>query len=365
MSQISQQGFLHDLAESAGILSNSQPGTLALSPKLFPAKSRNSIIGTVASGKSTIVAGMGITAESLVRLSETTNHKFYCQILEGSGQIHQDKANLRAGHFPKKTQAFTGGASEAGFYLEWETKMPWLTSSKYLQNPICDLAGEDIQQTIRQVVQQKNIGDIAKQKIADLIGYMRESDVFTICLKGTRAEGFSRKLEKEKDTYLSEDPDVNMVRLLQDLIYYKMNNMSRAIKGMAIIITAADVLQRELGEELGFNICKHFDPRTNPREFNQQQTDLLDFVSSAFPATYAAIRSLKVPNVIFLPSYFELELDVNNNVKYWPEEPDSPKIAIRKINPMSDDWRLKLRKPCYSESFYYDYFDWLHNFAGA
>lgn len=365
MSQIMQQGFLFDLAKSAGILSTNQPGTLALSPKLFPCKSRNSIIGTVASGKSTIVAGMGITAESLVRMTENTNHKFYCQILEGSGQIHQDKANLRAGHFPKKTQAFTGGASEAGFYLEWENNTFGYKKSVYLQNPICDLAGEDIQQTIRQVVQQKDIGELAKQKIANLIGYMRESDVFTICLKGTRAEGFSRKLEKEKDQYLSEDPDVNMVRLLQDLVYYKMNNMSRPIKGMAIIITAADVLQRELGDELGFNITQHYDPRKNPREFQQQQQDLLDFVSSAFPATYAAVRSLKVPNVILLPSYFELELDSKNQPIPWPEEPDSYKIAVRKINPMSDDWRLKLRKPCYSEAYFIDYYDWLHNFAGA
>lgn len=359
-------GLLEDIAEFAGIASPNQPCKLALSPSLFPAKSRLALIGTVGAGKSTVVGGIGITAETLVRETEGTAQPFYCQVLEGGSEIHQDKSDLRGGHFPRKTQAYTGFASEAGLLLEWEKRYGPVTAwHKYLQVPICDLAGEDIQQTIRQVVNKRDIGTVSKQKVANLIGYMRESDGFIICLKGTRAKGFRKQLEPEKDKLLSSDPDVNMVRLLQDLVYYKMNNQSKPIKGMAVIVTAADILQREVGDEMGFDITQHYDKVKQPQQYANQQKDILDFVSACFPATYAAIRSLRVPNVQFFPSYFEQETDIEGNPQYWTDEPDSPKIRTRKINLMSEDWRHNLRKISYSEAWYIDLIDWLRNFAAS
>lgn len=361
-----QAGFLKDVAELTGIAASNTPTGLALPPQLYPSKARIALLGTVGAGKSTVEGLLGITAETLVRDTEETSHPFLCQVIEHESEIHQDKSNLRNGHFPKKTQAYTGYASEAGFGFEWQTKWAGMkVNTKYLHLPICDLAGEDIQQSIRQVVLKKDIGAAAKQKVANLIGYMRESDGFIICLKGTRAQGFKKQLEPEKDKMLSEDPDVNMVRLLQDLACYKISSQIKPIIGMAVIVTASDKVQREVGDDMGFDITTHYDSQTQPRQFQQQQRDMLDFVASCFPATYAAIRSLKVPNVQFFPSYVELETDPYGVVQYWPEDPDSPKIACCKPAAYSDEWRHKLRKIKYSELWYIDLINWLRTFAAS
>ena len=358
--------FLQDVAEVTGIAASGGTGKLTLPANLYPAKSRIALIGTVGAGKSTVVGATGITAETLVKETEHTDHPFFCQVLEGGSEIHQDKSDLRNGHFPRKTTAYTGFASEAGLLLEWEKRYGPVTAwHKYLQVPICDLAGEDIQQTIRQVVQKRDIGAVSKQKVANLIGYMRESDGFIICLKGTRAQGFKKQLETEKDKNLSQDPDVNMVRLLQDLVYYKMTNQIKPIRGMAIIVTASDILQREIGDDMGFDITTHYNKVTQAQQYQRQQQDLLDFVSSCFPATYAAIRSLRVPNVQFFPSYFELETDAYGKIEYWPDEPDSPKIQTLKPAAFSEDWRHQLRKIKYSEAWYIDLIEWLRNFAAS
>lgn len=357
-----QTGVWHDLATIAGIPINQQTHAFALPASIFPAKSRIALIGTVGAGKSAVVGGVGITAETLVRETEHSVNPFYCRVIEGSSEIHQDKSDLRAGHFPKKTQAYTGFASEAGLLLEWEKKIDlgfgksqtlW---HKYLQVPICDLAGEDIEQTIRQVAVKSDIGEYSRQKVRNLIAYMQESDGFIVTLKGTRAQGFSRQLEPEKDPHVSRDPDVNMVRLLDALMQYKMNNpSSRPIRGVAVVLTACDELQRELGDEIGFNLL----------DSNVGQQDLQDFIAACFPATYSAIISLRVPNVKFFPSFFEVETDSQGNIQYWPEDPDSKKIKVREVKKFTEDWRHNLRKISYSEKTYIELINWLRNFAAS
>ena len=362
-----QTGTFYDIATMAGIPVNPATRALALPATLFPAKSRVALVGTIGAGKSAVVGGVGVTAETMVRETEHTNNPFYCRVIEGSSEIHQDKSDLRAGHFPKKTQAYTGFASEAGLLLEWEKKLDLGFSKsqtlwhKYLQVPICDLAGEDIEQMIRQVAIKNDIGEYSRQKVRNLIAYMQESDGFIVCLKGTRAQGFKRQLEPEKDPHVSRDPDVNMVRLLDALLQYKMTNpSSRPIRGVAVVLTACDVLQRELGDEIGFNLL---DPKNLQDE--TLQNDLKDFIASCFPATYAAIISLRVPNVKFFPSFFEAATDTQGKIQYWPEEPDSPKIKLREVKPFSEDWRHNLRKISYSERMYVELINWLRNFAAS
>jgi hypothetical protein len=362
MSRTGQTGIFKDIATMFGIEDEMAKGSTAIPATIFPAKSRIALVGTVGAGKSSVVGGVGITSETLVRETEFTDNPFFCRVIEGSSEIHQDKSDLRAGHFPKKTAAYVGFASEAGLLLEWEKKYFGQTVwHKYLQVPICDLAGEDIEQLIRQVANKRDIGEYSRQKVRNLIAYMQESDGFVICLKGTRAKGFKRQLEPEKDPNVSADPDVNMVRLLDALMQYKMtNSSSRPIRGVAVILTASDILQRELGDEIGFNLL---DPKILTDD--SKQNDLKDFIAACFPATYGAIVSLRVPNVKFFPSFFEVEVDTKGNIQYWEEEPDSPKIKLREIKKFSDDWRHNLRKISYSEQAYIELINWLRNFAAS
>jgi len=356
---MSQTSVFHELGEILGVNNSVQIEKYATPIHLFPTKNRLALIGTVGAGKSTVVGGLVMTAETLVAETKRTDKPFFCRVLEGGSEIHQDVSDLREGHFPKKTVPFGEFAAEAGLLLEWEHNIdvPVFGTQtfrrKLLQVPICDIAGEDLQQTIRQVRRQGTIGEYSKQKVRNLIAYVRESDGYIITIKATRAKGFREQLETEKDKKLSPDPDVNLVRLLEDLMNYKSINRSRPIKGVAVVITAWDRM-KDVAEEVGFDIL---DP-------NMGQHDLERFVSACFPSTYAAIQSLRVPNVQYFPSFFEVETDEQGSVKFWEEEPGSPKIKRRRPDyEVGGEWWRNLRKVSYSEKSYVDLIDWLKRFA--
>ena len=346
MSQIFQQ-----LLDEVGI-NRPSPATPI---HLFPVKNRISMVGTVGAGKSTVVAGIVMTAEKLV--AEDPN--FYCRVIEGSSNIHQDVSNLRDGHFPKKTTAFESFATEAGLLMEWERKIAGINAGvKRLQVPLCDVAGEDLAQMIRQVRAAGALGDIAKQAVRNLIAYVRESDGFIITIKATRAKGLFPKgeqLETETDKKLSQDPDVNLVRLLEDLINYKMTHRSRPIKGVAVVITAWDRLKHSgVSDKIGFDIL-------NPI---LGQNDLDKFVRACFPAVYAAVKSLRIPNVKYFPSFFETEIDENGDPKHWPGETNSPIIKARETQVGTpDEWWRDLRQISYNEKGNIDLINWLKPFA--
>lgn len=353
--------LMSDLLDAAGMGQKQPQQALATPIHLFPYKNRISLIGTVGAGKSTVVGGVVMTAETMVRDYAKTNNPFFCRVLEGRSEIHQDVSDLREGRFPAKTAAFGEFASEAGLLLEWERKITVLgrtrtLTKKLLQVPICDIAGEDLQQTIRQVRMQGALGDYAKSKVRNLISYVRESDGYIITIKSTRAKGLGKQIEQEKDKKLSRDPDVNLVRLLENLMNYKMTHRSRPLKGVAVVITAWDRL-KPVADRIGFDIL---DP-------DMGQQDLENFVASCFPSTYAAIQSLRVPNVQYFPSFFEVETDENDNVIYWPDNPTSPKIRPRLKDPFQNpsNWWEGIRKVSYSESQFERLILWLKQFAVA
>ena len=63
------------LLEAVGM--GKQP-SLAAPPHLFPVKSRVATIGSVGAGKSAVVAGIVMTAETLV----ADNENFFCRVIE-------------------------------------------------------------------------------------------------------------------------------------------------------------------------------------------------------------------------------------------------------------------------------------------
>jgi len=345
MSQLFQQ-----LLDEVGM---GKRTSLAAPPHLFPVKSRVATIGTVGAGKSAVVGGVVMTAETLVADEEN----FFCRVIEGTSDIHQDVSNLRDGFFPQKTVPFGAYATESGLLLEWEHKvLGRVIGVKRLQVPICDLAGEDLQQTIRQVRASGPLGNIAKQAVRNLIAYVRESDGFIVTIKATRAKGLfphGQQLEEEQDQKLSRDPDVNLVRLLEDLINYKMTHRSRPIKGIAVVITAWDRLKQSgVSDKIGFDIL-------NPIVGQQ---DLDNFVKGCFPAVYAAIKSLRIPNVVYFPSFFEAETNEDGTLKLVNGKPViRQRSATPNLNP--DEWWRDLRKISYSEKSYVQMIGWLKNFA--
>ncbi len=334
----------------------------------FPYGNRIAMMGTPSAGKTTTVGGIVMRAEAKVAATAHTDTPFYCRTLERGSDIHQDVSNLRDGHFPAKTTSYYGFHSSAGLLLEWKrfisAKIPLIGKPvkkqlwhKLLQVPICDLPGETLTQVIRQVrAQTGTAGAIARRQIQTAINDMRESDGYIICIKASRAKGLGVQLEGEKDqTGLSQDPDVNLVRMLEDLMTYKSVNTGRPIKGVAVLITAWDKL-KPIANRVGFDLL---DPYIG-------QQNIENFVKACFPSTYSAIQSLRVPNVKYFPTFFQTETNSDGSEKTVIEGGyEGPKIITKDIFDPQGEWYQNARKISYSEQQFDELLNWLKDFAMA
>ena len=352
---MSQQ--LQELMNIVGMDAHHESST-ATPIHLFPVKNRISGIGTTKAGKSAHFAGLVKAAEKQVAKTKGSDYPFFCQILENTSNILEDVARLRDGHFPDKTDAYQQFAAEAGLLLEWEhrVKVPLLGSrklwTKRLQVPICDLAGEDLAQIIRQVRAAGIIGNETRSRVRQLISYVRQSDGYIIIIKATRARGLGKVMEEEVGKGLSKYADANLVRMIYDILTYKALHPERPVKGVAVVITAWDRLA-PVAKQIGFD----------PLSPTVGQRDIEHFVEAAFPSTYAAITSMRVPNIRYFPSFFETEKNEKGEELCWQDEPDSPRIKKVNIHDPQYEWYDNVGAIKDSEKFFFDELNWLREFA--
>ena len=308
----------------------------ATPPHLYAYKTRFSLLGTVGSGKSTIVALSVLTTQTLS--SDLPN--FSCRPRENTSNILADVSHIRRGRFPAKTVPYGTYASEAGLLMTWQS---W-RGEKKIQVPICDIAGEDIQIMIKQYGHNiQNIGQVAYSASMNLINYVKDSDGFILAVPASRALIFREDKQVERENpELDPDADVNLARILGEVIDYKERTRSKPIKGIAVVITKWDMLQ-PFAEQLGMNI------------FTEQ--GLTEFMDVAFSSTSQLIKACRVANVQFFPSYVEVERDEKGKVKTWDDD-GSPKIKPKTSTLIRDR-----RKPSYSEQSYVNLIEYLHQFA--
>jgi hypothetical protein len=295
----------------------------------FPYGNRVALISPPQEGKTAVVSGLFMRAQQKVRETVYTDTPFYCRVLEGGSNIHQDISNLMSGYFPSKTRSYLGFRSSPGLLLEQkkflDLRVP-LTGRllgrenigkrqqlwhKMLQLPICDLPGETLTQVMWQVRALQNKSQLlaTKQIVENAIMEMRESDAYIFILKASTAMGLGQQLETEHDQTISSDPDVNITRMLEDLINYKMSQ-GKQIKRSFIAITAWDKMARR-GQQLGFNFL---DPYLGRRTME-------DFVASCYPQFYAALHSsLRSEQIDYYPLYFQTEKNDNGTEKIFEDE---------------------------------------------
>jgi len=349
---------LNDLWDAIGLNRSGQQQETAPRIDQFGQGKRISFMGTPGAGKTVSVAGLVMRAEAKVATTAKTDTPFYCRVLENASDIHQDVSDLRDGRFPKKTQAYLGFRSSPGLMLEWKrivgiSRLKRTLWHKMLQVPICDLPGETLIQVIRHVRSKSSLGAIMKKNITNAIRDMRESDGYMLAIKASRAKGLGDQLEQEKDDKLSRDPDVNLVRMLEDLMTYKSAYTNRPIKGVAVIITAWDRL-KPVADRVGFDIL---DPYVGQRDIER-------FVQACFPSTYAAIQSLRVPNVQYFPTFFQAETDGVGKEKWFADTGyEGPKIITKDIFDPKGEWWQNARKISYSEQSFDNLLRWLKAFA--
>ena len=310
------------------------------SSRLYEYKNRFSLLGTVGAGKSTIAGLVVLTTQTL-----GVRPNFICRILERNSNIYGDVSNLRSGRFPQKTVAYDSFATEAGLLLTQKT----LLGSKKIQIPICDVAGEDIQMMIHQYRKVVGpLGTAAYSAASQLVRYIKESEGFIVAVDASRAV-IGRKgeqVQSETDKHIHPDPDVNLVRILNDVFDYK-EQIRKPIKAIAIVITKWDELKPHV-EHLGMNIME------------PTKHDLTVFMQTYFPSVNQAIQSYRFAhpntNVEYFPTYVEIERDDKGKAK---KRVDGTFVIKPKESMLISD----MRKPSYSEETYAELIDWLLGFA--
>jgi hypothetical protein len=146
--------------------------------------------------------------------------------------------------------------------------------------------------------------------------------------------------------------------MLSDIINYKTLHPHRPIKGVLVVVTAWDALA-PVAKEIEAITGSTFDP-LNPM-FGER--DIEKFIYACFPSTHAAIKSLGIPNVRYLPSFFLVEKDADGKPVCWEDEPGSPKIKKARFLDPDRDWQHNVNAIQDSETWFFKALDWLQEFA--
>lgn len=280
-----------------------------IAPKMYSYKNRWSLIGTVASGKTTIAALLILAARTL----SFGIHKFYCDVVENESQIMDDVSNLQRGRFPTKTRAYSEYALEPGLMLWWDE----LWGNKSIHIPICDVAGEDLQLGQKGVTMAP--GPAAYTAAHRLQEYVRESDGLILVAPASKALLFKNDVQIEREPAdIAFDPDVNLARIFGGIIDYKRTHSnSKPLKGCVVMISKWDLVA-PYASEMGMDVL------------TEQGRDR--FMEVCFPFTAMKIKAMRRvfdTKVLMVPSFVEVERDGKGNIVYWdPETKRQPKIRI-------------------------------------
>jgi hypothetical protein len=227
----------------------------------------------------------------------------------------------------------TGASSyESGLQLRWKT---W-RGERNVHIPLVDVAGEDIQLMLEDYDQGTRTTLPNYRTAVDLIRYIKDSEGFILALPSPRAYLGNEQLEPEPED-LAADPDVNLSRLLEQVLNYKEKTRGKKVKGVAVVITKYDLLA-PYAVSMGMDL------------YTAGGIDR--FMEVCFPDTNMQLKYLKDKGLVkFFPSHVQVLRGEDGSVVTWPNS--SPKIEV---NPNT-------RKPKYSEESYMALFDYLEQFA--
>lgn len=335
---------------------NVQVGTLLDAPN-----SNNNItmIGTQGSGKSTYLAMLLIAADRLV--AKTPPDKvFQCLLDEKSSNLEHHKSALRDGHYPPKTKKLVASDVNPALKLRWANKTTVLgrtieTGEIIANMNVADLAGEDLCLLIEAVANVTNLQDAAKLAQQKIVNIIMNTSAFIFIVKAPRLQGLSpTPIEAEPTNVdgLSVYSDANFKRMLDGIIRYKrLNKRSPPIRSIAFVYTAWDELAPS-AEGIQAVTGQPF----NPKDESISYDSLNKLTMACLPSTWAAVRSLGIPNIRFFPSWIDTEKD-----------PDTGEPKIKKVGMFEPgrDWNDNVNSIHYSENWCWKQLDWIREYAAG
>jgi len=300
-------------------------------------KCRFALVGTQGAGKTTIADLILLTAQTM----SAREQQFTCRVLEGTSDIEEGASLLRTGRFPNKTRPYQTSTIEAGLLMEWAG----VWGDKRIHIPIVDVAGEDIVAMIKHKEPYAPSLEEYNQSLR-LIQDVRNAEGFVMAIPASRALVHHHDIQLERETGdLPIDPDVNLKRILSAIIDYKDQTHAKPIKAVACVITKWDLIM-PYASKWGMDIL---DPTG---------LGLQNFMNICFPATSMALKSSRIKNIQFFPSFVQTEVDAQTGKeKRWPE--GGPIIKVKPPN----EWLTYGRVPEYYALGYRNLINFLKTFA--
>jgi hypothetical protein len=353
--------WLQTLKDLSGYEDNPHQKTGRSVGALYDAPNCNNItmVGTQGCGKSTYLEMLLIAADRLV--AKTPPDKvFQCLLDEKSSNLEHGKSALRDGHFPPKTKKLQASDVNPALRFRWANATTVIgqrieTGEVVANMAVADLAGEDLCLLIEQVASIRNLQDAEKVNAQKITSIIMNTSAFIFIVKSSRLQGLSSvPIEQEPTNIdgLSVYSDANFKRMLDGIIRYKrLNRRSPPIRSIAFVFTAWDTLA-PLAEKIQTITGTPF----NPKDEVISHESLSKLAQACLPSTWAAVKSLGIPNIRFFPSWIDTEKD-----------PDTGEPKIKKVEMFEPgrDWTDNVNSIYYSENWCWKQIDWIKEFAAG
>ncbi len=264
-------------------------------------KAKFGMLGPVASGKSTIAAGIVYTCETLSALIPN----FYARVLPTSSHILQDANNLRQGKFPKKTNPLHPRAPEAGLLISERGML----KNTGVHVPICDVAGE-----VTDYIYKKC--DLSPREQIDarlgsinrtVVDTIRDCEGFIIALDANDSIIFCKAEENDNDVYVHS--------VLTNILEWRRTHRKKDPHIIVVITKWDEVISK--AKDVGMDV------------YDESQYGLARFIDNGFPATSMLLKPLRDKGMVkYFRSWFTLATDNEQKTLYWDTEKLKPKIKI-------------------------------------
>lgn len=265
-----------------------------MSDEVKQAQKNITIIGTIEAGKTVILGLLGLECS----IESVDNKNFSYDIVEHTVGIRQIMSDLCQGKFPPSTPP--EHLFKAIIQMTWNSG--WKGKSS-VTLPLVETAGEDLENLIgayrKSQYQQVPTYDQA-EKLNDQIA---RSHAFILVVAVSRVPGLYPQTVDAEPESLIENPDVNIVRMLDGIYKYRSEARSKPIEGIAVLLTKYDMVDQWL-------IRKGMDLETADGQYK--------FLNTYLRQTMGKLKQYGYDNVKFFPMYVRVAKEVlpNGNIRF-------------------------------------------------
>lgn len=249
------------------------------------------IIGTIGSAKTTMLGLMGLTCE----IESVNNKNFTYDIQEWTVGMRQIISDLCQGKFPPATP--TGHLFQAIMKLTWNNGWKGKTA---VTLPLVETAGEDLENLIGAYRSHQYTQTPTYAQAEKLNEQIARSHAFILVVPVSRVQGIYPQVVDAEPESLIQNPDVNIVRMLDGIWKYREAARSKPIEGIAIIPSKYDMVDQWL-------IGRGMDLETPDGQYR--------FLNTYLRQTMAKLKNYGMNKVKFFPIYVRVAKEVLPNGK--------------------------------------------------